>query len=343
MDVGVVTGISTKKQQEVATRPRIRGRFVKRPPAFLPYSAFKPAGERSEADIAAERAEEAREEAVELAARAAEAAAAVAAGQNAVSASVAPSKRSPPPATSDYSEGGAVGNEQEEQAAPWAMVAGSRSGGSDGSADGKQERRRQAPNSGAEHPSNVPASARAGRAGSGGSGGGRGRSERAKSPAPRTPHTDIWTGHDCESENGERTMPGPGAGHDSASLGSTGGRDRSVSDCGSERGSDDLRGMAFLPFSPVGGEGVGSPRSSWDSPRRSMFSATGSCASTPSSAAWQRGGGHDAASRVTGMHSPRPVPHFSETAASSTEGDSTAPWEDAMDEGGEESGEKKRR
>ena len=34
-------GISTRKQQEVATRPREKGRFVKRPPAFLPYSAFK--------------------------------------------------------------------------------------------------------------------------------------------------------------------------------------------------------------------------------------------------------------------------------------------------------------
>lgn len=36
-----VHGISTRKQQEVATRPREKGRFVKRPPAFLPYSAFK--------------------------------------------------------------------------------------------------------------------------------------------------------------------------------------------------------------------------------------------------------------------------------------------------------------
>lgn len=80
-DGGGPGGISTRKQQEVATRPREKGRFIKRAPAFLPISAFKPAGVRTEADAAAEAAEEAREKAVEAAALAAAAAAAAAAGK----------------------------------------------------------------------------------------------------------------------------------------------------------------------------------------------------------------------------------------------------------------------
>lgn len=75
-------------------------------------------------------------------------------------------------------------------------------------------------------------------------------------------------------------------------------RDRSVSDCGSERGSDDLRGMAFLPWSPMDGP---SPRSSaWDSPRRGgALSVNGSsAASTP---AHRRGNG----ARGVSLSSPR--------------------------------------
>lgn len=60
-------GISTRKQLEVATRPREKGRFVKRPPAFLPISAFKPPSDRNEAAEAAEAAEEARQKADEAA------------------------------------------------------------------------------------------------------------------------------------------------------------------------------------------------------------------------------------------------------------------------------------
>lgn len=116
-----------------------------------------------------------------------------------------------------------------------------------------------------------------------GSAAGRGRSERRMSPTSRTAPNDIWQGDDSES---------------------MGGRDRSVSDCGSERGSDDLRGMAFLPWSPMDGPSPRAP--SWDSPRRSnacsAFSAAcGSAASTPASS--RRGGARDG-SRVSGS-SPR--------------------------------------
>ena len=66
-DGAASSGISTRKQQEVATRPREKGRFVKRAPAFLPISAFKPAADRNEAAEAAEAAEEARQKADEAA------------------------------------------------------------------------------------------------------------------------------------------------------------------------------------------------------------------------------------------------------------------------------------
>lgn len=51
-------GTSTRKQQEVTKRPREKGRFVKRAPACLPISAFKPLN-RNEAAEVAEAAEEA--------------------------------------------------------------------------------------------------------------------------------------------------------------------------------------------------------------------------------------------------------------------------------------------
>lgn len=89
---------------------------------------------------------------------------------------------------------------------------------------------------------------------------GRGRTERGASPLSRVAAKDIWSSsndHDYEKD-------------------CHGARDRSISDCGSERGSDDLRGMAFLPWSPMDGS---SPRgSAWDSPHRSLIFST---ASTP--------------------------------------------------------------
>lgn len=64
---GSGSGISTRKQQEAATRPREKGRFVKRAPAVLPISAFKPPSDRHKAVEAAEAAEEARQKADEAA------------------------------------------------------------------------------------------------------------------------------------------------------------------------------------------------------------------------------------------------------------------------------------
>ncbi|CAN0122496.1 unnamed protein product, partial [Ectocarpus sp. 6 AP-2014] len=124
-------GTSTPKQREVATRPREKGRFVKRAPAFLPISAFKPPSDRSEADAAAEAAEEARrkaDEAAEVAAAAA-AAAAIQRGLNKANSSLSSSSPMPPSSTSTSKmmlPPAAVGrgDKAREHAGSWSPVTG---------------------------------------------------------------------------------------------------------------------------------------------------------------------------------------------------------------------------
>lgn len=316
---GGVPGISTRKQQEVATRPRERGRFIKRPPAFLPISAFKPAGDRTEADMAAERAEEAREEAVEAAARAAAAAAAAAAGQRAGNSSVSSgmSDSTPTPTTVEPLGKAGIVHGDSAPMSTFGGRGGTGAGAGDNfiSSDSITRQERVGLVSGGMDRSSLVAgpSVRAGRAGSFGV---SRRGERGMSPPPRTPHTDIWTSHDGEHESRERRASDQNTNPDGGGGGMME-RTRSESDCGSERGSDDLRGMAFLPFSPMDGP---SPRSAWDSPRRSVFSASGSASSTPSHS--HRHG------RSFGA-SPRSVPQLATLAVGSADGGS--PWQGARE------------
>lgn len=287
-DAAAAGGVSSRKQREVATRPREKGRFVKRPPAFLPISAFKPPGSKTEADIAAERAEEAREEAVEAAARAAAAAAAAAAGKqgdvnppsssSSSGASAAGTSVAKLPVFSPPTTPGMPNSKEASAPAPWST------GGSSG-----------------------------GGAGSSSAGRSRNRERDMSPPSPRSKSV-IWTKNDGEDDGDN---PGGGGGVSNSGL-----RERSMSDCESERGSDDLRGMAFLR-SPVGVEGH-----LWDSPRYGGYSVTGSSgASTPSSTQRHRGARGGDGSRISGMYSPRSTPQLSDVSLPSTaDSEARAPW-----------------